>query len=103
MTAQDPLHVEFDVDSEALAHTLDILIHRHGGDPNRWFNAMLRERQLDNAAAAAHRLRELGELVAASVGAGDGTIPPKGSPEDLAFEAELAKLGGPEISDWRKR
>lgn len=101
MSHRNPLHVTFDVASEALAHTLDLLIHNAGGDPNVWFNAMLRAEQLDQAAQVGHQLEELAEFVSAAAGTGDGVIPPAGSTEDLRFEQELDSLMGPEGSAWR--
>lgn len=42
MSNRNPLRVTFDVEDEVLAHALDLLIHNSGGDPNGWFNALLR-------------------------------------------------------------
>ncbi|KJR05983.1 hypothetical protein [Gordonia sihwensis] len=43
----------------------------------------------DDLAEVERRLEALGAMVRAAAGTGDGIIPPKGSPADLAFEAAL--------------
>lgn len=50
----------------------------------------------DDLAEVERRLEALGTYVRAAAGTGDGIIPPKGSPEDLKFEAALDELTGPE-------
>lgn len=49
----------------------------------------------DDHAEVERRLESLGAYVRAAAGTGDGIIPPRGSPEDLAFEAAFDALTDP--------
>lgn len=64
MTAEDPLHVEFDLPSEGAGNLLDMMIAREAdGDPNKWLADVIESKRLEIIASAPARLAEMIELV----------------------------------------
>lgn len=59
MTAQDPLHVQFHLPDEDLAHWLDLLIARSGKSPDEWFADFLARNREKTRATSGQRLAQI--------------------------------------------
>ncbi|MFT4011180.1 MAG: hypothetical protein QM655_14175 [Nocardioidaceae bacterium] len=61
MTKKDPLHVEFQLDSEQNGRILDLWIAQSGKSPDEWLNGLIAEYELDQQAQIGQRLKALGD------------------------------------------